>query len=354
MPGDIAILARRRRSRIAPSPLFRYRRLTTSELPLLNNLYNAYYSSNRPLEEAVWLYANNPNGPAVIHAAFDENGALAGMRPSIPFAVWWDGRERMAYELCDALVAPQYQRRGIFSRLLKTTCDWAQQQGHVLYSLPNEKSLAAYRHISALQVIGDSRTVARPLALVAYAARRLNLGPESQSGAAWQAQLSTTLSDGKVSLRPVERFECDFHDVERALQDRGLRFTLRRRASLQWRYFESPVRRYHVALVEEEAAVRGYLVIRLMSGVAQIIDFFVYPEATLARSAFVLAARWAKVMGACGIHFIGAGQFLFHDAARQSGYWLRRASRRFVVNRLDATDPSVADVYFVMGDFDFL
>ena len=332
-----------------------YRRLGVEELPLLNDLHNAYYRRNRPLAEAAWLFAKNPHGSAVIYGAFSERGELIGIRPSIPFRLWWRGRERIAYEFADALVHPRYQRRGIFSGLLSSACDLAQQQHYLLFSLPNAYSLAAYRHNPNLQVLGSSCTVARPLRWKDYAAQQLKLRPPmAEPAPAVEVPCDAALRDENVLLRPVERLDSDFSAVERELRERGLSFALRSQAFLDWRYCGSPVRKYRLARVEDHAAVRGYLVIRMMSGVAQIVDFFLQPDAALARSTFSLAAQWARQMGACGIHFVSAGHPFFRNAARQAGYWLTRRSRRFVVDRAAARSASLADLHFVMGDFDFM
>lgn len=332
-----------------------------AELPLLNELYNAYYRSNRSLEEAVWLYANNPNGSAVIYAAFDQSGRLAGMRPSIPFKLWWRGQERMAYEFADALVDPRHQGKGIFSRLVKMTCDWAEQEDCTLFSLPNENSLAVYRRSPSLQVLGEGRTRAKPLSWMRYIHHQLKRGRGAAPGASSDLKAQSLMSDGEVCLRPVERFESDFDDIRAELQRRLASFTLRTREFLQWRYFGCKARKYRVALVEQRGRVRGYLVIRIISGIAHIVDVFVWPDARLARSAFRLAARWAERMGAIGIHFNSAGNDFFQTAAARSGYWLRKRSRPLVIDnpstRLLAQRQqravSMGDLYFVMGDFDF-
>jgi GNAT superfamily N-acetyltransferase len=331
---------------------FYYRRLSVTELALLNALYNSYYRTNRPLDEAHWLYARNPYGVAVLEAAFDGRGQLVGMRPSVPFKVWWRGEERMAYEFADALVHPGYQRRGIFTRLLTRTCEWAEREGHLLFSLPNERSLAAYRRIPTLRIVGDSCTLAKPLSWVRYFRHHWNRRkrpPESRAAAG--GRKLHPISEGDVCLVPVDRFQCDFAEVHRELRRRGISFTMRTPEFLQWRYFGSPVRKYRVALVKESGQVRGYLVMRMVSRIAHIADLFLYPDAALARRSFRLAAKWASDIGSIGIHFSCVGNPLLHEAARQSGYWLRKRSRRFVVNDASAIP---GDVYFAMGDFDFL
>jgi GNAT superfamily N-acetyltransferase len=341
---------------------FEYRQLRMSELPLLNDMYNAHYGYNRPLEEAVWLYGRNPCGEAVIHAAFDESGRLAGMRPSIPIKFWWNGEERMAYEFADALVERSYQGKGIFSRLVKAACDRAEQEGASVFSLPNENSLAVYRRNPALEVLERSHTCARPLAWISYLQHHMKPRQGRTSGGAHAAEAPSFVDDGDVCLRRIHRFESDFADVRAELQARIPSFGLRTREFLQWRYFGSPVRQYWVALIQERGQVRGYLVLRVVGGIAHVVDVFMRPDERLARKVFELARRSAKRMGAIGVHFSTAGSTFFSAAAAHSGFWLKKRSSSLVMDaagtrRLAKSlhrPVTTADFYFAMGDFDFL
>jgi GNAT superfamily N-acetyltransferase len=341
---------------------FEFRRLRMAELPLLNDLYNAYYGAERPLEEAVWLYANNPCGTGVIFAAFDMTGRLAGMRPSIPFRLWWGGEERMGYELADALVDPRHQGKGIFSRLVTMTCDWAQQEGHVVFTLPNENSLAVYARNPSLRVLGQSHTRAKPLSWIPYLRHQLKRRHERASRASYPVEAHPLVSERELLLRPIDRFQSDFADVRAELQARLSGFTLRTPEFLQWRYFGSPIRKYYVSLVEEHGRVRGYVAIRMVAGIAHIVDVFLPPDTGLARRVFRLAARSARRMGAIGVHVNTAGNELFLTAAASSGFWLKKASCPLVVDSASARriaqfkqrPASLGDVYFTTGDFDFL
>jgi hypothetical protein len=345
----------------AERPRYTYRRLVMAELPLLNDLYNDSYPGHRPLAEAEWLYTRNPYGAALIYAAFDENGALAGMRPAIPFRLYWRGEERMAYEFADALVAHAHRGRGIFGRLVKAICEHAEQEDFTLFSIPNGNSLPIYRKVSRLQVLGSTDTLARPIAWRRYFGRFLGMAPRAGapvSARGWRAPLT----DGAVTMEPVERFDRDFDHVHVALARKVASFTLRRRDFLQWRYFGSPVRDYRVALVTARGKVQGYVAVRLAGEIAQLVDVFLPPDLPLATRALGLAAGWAERMGAIGIHFNASRGNVFHSAAANAGYWLRKPSGKLVLDRrtgglLESRQCGplgMRDAYFVMGDFDFL
>jgi GNAT superfamily N-acetyltransferase len=346
----------------AEVPRYTYRRLTMNELPLLNDLYNQHYAGPRPLAEAEWLYAGNPYGESLIYAAFDESGALAGMRPAIPFRLYWRGQERIAYEFADALVGHAHRGRGIFGRLVNAICEHAEKEDFTLFSIPNGNSLPIYRRSQRLQVLGGTETLARPIAWRRYLARFLGMPVPSRTGAPVSARVwRASLADGAVALEPVDRFDHDFEDAHVELATKVASFTLRRREFLQWRYFGSPVRQYRVALVKEHGRVRGYLVVRLIDEIAHLVDVFMPPDRALARSALKLAARWAERMGAIAVHFNASRGNVFHAAAARAGYCLWKPSGSLVIDRLSGDllesrqcgPLGVRDAYFVMGDFDF-
>jgi GNAT superfamily N-acetyltransferase len=344
----------------ADLPSYIYRRLAMAELPLVNELYNAHYRVSRPLEEAQWLYSANPNGNAIIYAAFDESGELAGMRPAIPFKLYWRGEERSAYEFADALVAASHRNRGIFSHLVKLICEQARQEDFTLYSIPNENSLPVYRRSRRLQVLNATETRVRPVSWPAYLVERMGMnGVEHPAvpASSWEAGVA----GNEVVLAPIDRFDTDFEDVHVALGARIASFTLRSRAYLQWRYFGSPLREYRVALVRQGKRVRGYIVIRMIDRIAHLVDVFIAPELPLAYRVFELAAQWAGRMGAIAVHFNASRGNFFHAAAARRGFWLSKRSGSLVLDRhsgnlLECRQEGplgAPDAYFVMGDFDF-
>ena len=162
-------------------------------------------------------------------------------------------------------------------------------------------------------------------------------------------------------LVSIDRFESDFEDIHAELGKAVASFALRRKEFLQWRYFGSPVRRYRVALVEKGGQVQGYLVLRMIDGIAHLIDVFLAPDMHTARQAFRLATRWAKQMGAIAIYFSASRDNVFRPVTSQCGFWLRKRSGSLVLDRRSAqllgsrqSRPlDMRDFYFVMGDFDF-
>jgi GNAT superfamily N-acetyltransferase len=338
------------------------RRLLPAELPLLNELYNQNYQARRPLAEAAWLYGGNPAGEALIYAAFDDSGRLAGMRPAVPITLDWRGEERPAYVFADAVVAPGHRGRGIFSHLVRLITEQAEREDFTLFTIPNENSLPVYRRSDRLQVLGSTETLVRPIEWRRYFVHRLGL--EERAGAPLpDAGWRDGIERGGLALRPIERFDSDFDDVHAALAQRVATFTRRRRAFLQWRYFGCAAREYRAALVSRGTETLGYVVLRMIGEVAHLVDVDVFlpPERPLASQVLDLAARWAQRMGAIAVHFNASRGNVYHAAAARAGYCFRKRSGSLVLDRRSgdllesrqAGPLGTRDAYFVMGDFDF-
>lgn len=347
-----------------PEATVRYscRRLAAAELPLLNDLYNVCYQADRPLAEAEWLFAGNPDGPPLIMAAFDPHNELAGVRPAIARKFCWRGEERMAYEFADAMVAPRHRKRGIFTQLVKTTCELAEHEDFTLFTIPNNNSLPIYRRNPMLQVLGECETRVKPLSWPRYLGYRLGLDTQRRRREEDARPPAWTQKHGDVRLTPIIRFDGDFDHVNDDLGQIVAAFPLRRREYLQWRYFGSPVRRYRAALIEQGGEVRGYVVIRMIRGVAHLMDMFLVPDGRLLRGAFRLLNGWCRSLGAIAIRFNASSGNVFHKAAGRGGYWLKKRAETVVIDRRSAEllaagrgrRLEASDLYFVMGDFDFL
>ncbi|MGQ0523014.1 MAG: GNAT family N-acetyltransferase [Betaproteobacteria bacterium] len=338
---------------------YRYRQLAMNEIPALNALYNACHGTTRPLAEAEWLFRENPNGPAVIMAAFDDEDTLVGVRPALPWKYVWRGAAWTAYEFADAMVAPSHRNRGIFKQLLRQMYAFAGEGDVLLFTIPNGNSLPVYERMPEFTVLGHSETRVKPISWPRYIGYRL--GVDGHGAPHPGAAESVHLKNGDTRLTAIDRFDSDFESTHSELAEEISGYTLRSAAFLQWRYFGSPVRQYKVAYIEQRGHVRGYIVVRLIHRVAHVLDFFVRPDRQLACRAFGLLIDWVTALGAIACHFNASRGNVFHEVASQCGFWLKKTSGTLVVDRRSAEQFAsaggrpldLAQLYFVMGDFDF-
>lgn len=344
----------------ADPPRYAYRLLTLTELPLVNDLYNRCYGTTRPLAEAEWLYKHHPYGEPLIQGAFGAGDELAGVLPAMAHKFLWSGREEIAYQLIDAVVAPEHRNRGIFGHLVKLICETAAEKDFVVFAFPNDQSMSVYRKTGLLQSVGTCEARLKVLSWPAYL--RYRLGRASQAGAAHVAPGGPTrVRHGEISLVPIDRFGSDFDDIHRELRRVVTSFTLRRRDFLNWRYFESAQRRYRVALIERAGQPLGYVALRMIDRIAHVMDVFVSPEPRVARVSVRLLTRWAKQLGAIAIFFTASRENVVQSAFARNGFLLRKKGGEITMDprslgRLAALqERPVArrDFYYVMGDGDF-
>src|SRR5207237_5273767 len=229
-------------------PGYTFRRMGRGELHLVNDLYNDCLRAHRSMAEAECIYENHPYGEAIILGAFASDGQLVGVLPAIAHKFVWSGREQRGYQLIDAVVSPDHRNRGIFGHLVELLCRLAEQEKFSVWAFRNDRSLSVYRKTGLLQHIGACDTRVKVLSWPGYMRYRLardgRTSPEETP-----ASDMTSLSDGDVSLVPVDRFESDFENIHADVAKTVTSFTLRRKDFLNWRYFGSTGKHYHVALV---------------------------------------------------------------------------------------------------------
>jgi GNAT superfamily N-acetyltransferase len=330
-----------------------------AELALVNDLYNRCYRADRPLAEAEWLYKGNPYGEGVIFGAFDGHDRLVGVRPTIAWKFVWSGHEKLAYQFTDAIVAPEHRGQGIFTRLVKDMCEWADEYDVGLYSFPNQNSLPIYLKSGRLEYAVRCRAQVKILSWPRYLRYRVG-----RRRAAAEPEPTVTVDEAAVGeretfLTPIGRFESDFEDVHADLGSIAA-FTLRRKEFLNWRYFEAPARRYHVALVQQAGQPHGFVAARMIHDVMHVLDVFVRPATRLVERMPRLLTRWARQLGATAIYFDASRGNLFQRAFHRNGFLLTRKTGGVVLDRRSLSElassrdrsTDAGDVYLVRGDSD--
>jgi len=343
----------------AASAEYSVRRLDMAELPQANDLYNRCHRASRSLVEAEWLYQRNPYGEGVIMGAFDQDGRLVGMRPAIARRFLWLGKEKQAYQFTDAVVAPEHRNRGIFRRLVDSMCLLGERDEFALFSFPNERSLSVYRRTPSLAEVGVCEVQVRILSWLPYL--RWRLGGHRAVRQAQPAMPRAPLEARGLGLIPIDCFDSDFDDVHGALESRVASFTLRRREFLNWRYFGSPARTYHVARIERAGRAQGYVAFRLIDRIAHVVDLFLPPDPGLAEGTLALATSWARQSGAVALYFKASQGNPFRRALRGVGSLARLTREAIVLDRASLNHLAsgrgrrigIEDLYFSMGDGDF-
>jgi len=142
--------------------------LDQTEIPEVIRLREAVSDKNETIrkyrtpEFYIWKYYNNPLGKSWVRVARCESHVV-GMLTASPREVWAKSRKLLAAELSDGFVHPNYQRRGIFTRLGNELFRSLDDRGvELTYGLPNDKALPGERKMG-FEIATHIQTYRRPI-----------------------------------------------------------------------------------------------------------------------------------------------------------------------------------------------
>ncbi len=210
-----------------------------------------------------WQYFENPNtpedGPVIWMAR--EGDTLLGQMATMPFLMWWGGREVRASAGNDYFVRKSAQGRGIgiaLSNRWADEVDVALALGLTPSSYPLFKKLFTdVGPMPAFLKILDPTAVARRKwgrAAGTVAGPLLSLGLTLLSRSPAQAR--------DVEVRPAEVFSDEYDDLWLGARSSYATCVRRDARYLRWKYLACPFRDYRVLEAKKAGALSGFAVIR--------------------------------------------------------------------------------------------
>jgi hypothetical protein len=215
-----------------------------------------------------WLYLSNPDGPALVWLAEDENGAPVGTSAAHPRRMYVGGELVYALNLGDFAVDRSQRALGPALRLLRATLAPVCDRTYAFsYDFGNASMHAVYRRMQA-HALGCSERWMQPIAMRRLRRGRLGAGwLDAVAGAAGDALWHVRRSmHGRVKgLRiDVLAAECGQEfDAFDARVARG-RFAggVRDAAYLNWHYLRNPVWTHEILRARADDRLVGYAVLR--------------------------------------------------------------------------------------------
>jgi GNAT superfamily N-acetyltransferase len=153
--------------------------LDPSALARYGALFSACFAGSGKFtpDYLAWLYAANPDGPAVGFDAWDGQ-ALAAHYVCIPARAWIEGRQAQVLLSLNTATHPAHQGKGLFTRLAAMTYEAGAEQGYAgVYGVANANSTPGFVRKLGFQLV-------RPLEA------RVGLGPLRHAAAPAPQQLS--------------------------------------------------------------------------------------------------------------------------------------------------------------------
>jgi predicted N-acetyltransferase YhbS len=256
--------------------------------------------------------------------------------------------EATAMVSVDTMTAPEFQRRGLLSRVGRHVYDaWRAAGVPFVIGLPNERwgSRASALGWEPLFMLQWLVRPLRPEAILARRTRIRALARLTPVGALWNGVWNSRLRrDATISVRRVERAGNEFDALWERCGAEAPVSVVRDSAWVNWRYLDVPSRAYRVLLAERAGQPLGYLAYRVEEspgGRAGVIaELYAGRDDAAARRALIRAAidelRAAGAESAATLAIPDAP--LYHDLAR-AGFLRRRGAFSVQIVPLDPALP---------------
>jgi GNAT superfamily N-acetyltransferase len=229
-----------------------------SVIDLLSTTLGAGPAGIRPPEFFRWKHLQSPFGRSYMLVA-EENGRIVGLRAFLRWRFHVGGAVVHAVRAVDTATHPDYQGRGIFSRLTLEALEHLSGQVDLVFNTPNHRSLPGYlkmgwrlvgrvpvsirmRHLGPLVSAVTKRRDRAP------SGRELRPGPEISAESAGEVlhdpRMSSLLAEGEEG--PADRIS-----------------TPRDPRYLQWRYGSAPLLDYRAVRQESGGELTGIALFRV-------------------------------------------------------------------------------------------
>lgn len=213
-------------------------------------------AGRRPVEFFRWKHLENPFGRSLMLVA-EDGGRMVGLRAFMRWRFAFDGGGVSAARAVDTATHPEYQGRGIFTRLTLGALDILREDTDLIFNTPNEKSLPGYLKMG-WEVLGTVPVwvgVRRPLRFargVRSIREPVDVLPEIPVSAVGAAE----------ALEDPDAVEALLRGPGAGVEASGRLSTPRDVDFLRWRYGSAPLLDYRAVRIVEEGRLRGLALFR--------------------------------------------------------------------------------------------
>lgn len=225
-----------------------------------------------------WQYRNNPKGKAIVLLAIDElnEDQIVGTNTIIPISLLIDQNEIVSSLACNVQVHPDYQKQGIFSKLLSSMTSVAKiKEISSLFAIPNENSFSAFINEGSSEII-QLPLLVRPIKLSRYF-----ISPINKILRVFDSHWKV-----KTSSLNVEEFNGNFQNFDKLLEKISNRVSIiqnRSKEYLKWRYLDHPTRKYQIYTLKQNEELVGYIIVKIHilnnKKIGVILDYVVNQDA---------------------------------------------------------------------------
>jgi GNAT superfamily N-acetyltransferase len=258
----------------------------SESIKTLIDLHTASFESNLSQEYWKWKFVENPMAQDVqkVVVALD-GGKIVGARPHMFGEMWLKDKKTRVAQHCDTMVHPDYQRKGIFTRMEIFALKQLQTQGIAFsYGFPNKLSRGGFLKLGYKRVIDtmaavfpvnsysliSTKTKSKFIAKTASFLFNLILNRKKRI---------SFLEDSTFEFEVLNKFTAGMEDIELVRSNAKIDL-VRSKKFLQWRFDSHPVFDYKYVLIKKNRKLLGYAVVSVQTDrsgitIGRIVDHVV-------------------------------------------------------------------------------
>jgi hypothetical protein len=256
-----------------------------------------------------WLYRENPDGPAVLWTARDsESGRIAGFTVALPRRILVDGELASCWNCADFSILPKFRSLGVALKLRRAaTIEIDAGRADFLYANPNQRMAVIHQKVGHA---GIGRMVRHARVLRSARYLKVRLGSSAAGTLAgsivdpllWANDiLRRRRPAGGTSLIGPAFFDDRFDRLFQASTSAARIVGVRDARYLNWRYRSNPLYESQLIECERVGQLSGYLIFRVIDGVAHIKDLFPPNDAHTVRDLLSEMIRTGRRLGLSGL-----------------------------------------------------
>lgn len=304
--------------------------------------YDVY---GEPFDSAEWEWKFKRS---TILVAMNDKDEAVGIRPTIIMNLKYYDQVIKAGMNVDVMTHPQYQRRGIFSTLVKKSYNKLKKSDvNFVYTFPNEQSFPGYERSLHWTKISTIPLLIKPVNMKNLLSKYIKnnkvcsiLSPFVTLGSKFYFRVKGDNGED-LDFKRINNFNKDFDTLWEKISSQYNICVIRNHNYLNWRYCERPGYEYNIFAAFKQDELIGYIVTRKdnMFGfnLGIIVDILAINEVVtkfLIKNAFESIKNQVDVVGCLMLEHV-----TYYNALKELGF--REIPKRF----------SPKDFYFV-GKFE--
>jgi ribosomal protein S18 acetylase RimI-like enzyme len=295
-------------------------------------LRTAVYGETFPREDWGWKYETSPLRPARIYLA-ESGGMIVGLRIFVFREVKVLDDVWLSVLAVDGMVHPDFQRRGIWSALMREGLTRLRSEGvRLAFCIvgTHRHSYAGFRKLGFLDV-GSIPFLAKPLRLDGFLSRYVRGRRVRSSVHLFSRTFFRTHRrgapprSGGLSIERIHGFDDRFDRLWEEASQRQMVSLVRDQKYLNYRYRDRPGEKYVAFAASRGRKLEGYIVVRrtlqmLGLSIGLIMDIATVGEIDVARSLVDEATRYLDEQEVDAIGCLMMKHSPYYEVLRRAGF----------------------------------